>query len=100
MTEHLKEYQFKKGNPGGPGRPPEPEGSLTSILKARLDKRETADKIIELMRTGNMKAIEVILDRLDGKVTQNINQNVNVSEVKETRQKLDELIENKKNIKV
>lgn len=80
---------FKKGHPGGPGRP---KGSisitnrLTKYLEKQIKAREPLDKsnqelktfslidliilrLIENALNGDIKAITTIFDRIDGKVS-------------------------------
>jgi len=75
-----KDHQFKVGNPGGPGRP---KGkSLTARIEEALasPSREPgkdrgqiiAEVLVHEAEIGNMKAIEMILDRVDGKVSEKI----------------------------
>lgn len=70
--EPPKESQFKPGESGNPnGRP---KGKLTEALRELCEQPENKDKIIkklhELASKGNLKAIQYILDRLDGKPKQ------------------------------
>lgn len=59
-----KHSQFKKGNPGGPGRPKGP--TLSSILKGKLSKRDgrrlkaIAERMVQDAVKGDLKAIALI----------------------------------------
>lgn len=53
----------QSGNPKG--RTPD---SVTTLLKEK-DKQAVADKLYQLALDGDMKAIDVFLDRTEGKVT-------------------------------
>lgn len=75
-----KDKQFQKGNPGGPGRPP--GVSITAIAKRMLAEAspETRKQIAENIAAqwlakaaeGSPKHLEILLDRTEGKVTQPI----------------------------
>lgn len=83
-AEHLKKYQFKKGNPGGPGRPPKLFGQayerrLLEVLKDDPKKRtrlqiladSLVDDTIRQILAGRGHAVianvKEIADRVDGK---------------------------------
>lgn len=55
MGKPPKEFQFKKGNPGGPGRPP---GTLSKSLK-RLTQEEFSE-IAEMVIRGDISDLEII----------------------------------------
>lgn len=77
--------QFKEGHPGGPGRPPKKQG-IDYMLEQELDKphgklpdgsiitkrqmlaKVLADKALD----GNLKAIEILSNRVEGKPMQKI----------------------------
>lgn len=85
-----EETQFKKGNPGGPGRPPK-EHCLTDLLKEALDqeyndtgktkKQMVIDKMYELAISGDPIILKYFFDRIDGKPLQTIEANVTRPEV-------------------
>ncbi len=57
----------QSGNPAG-----RPKHSVTTLLK-NTDKKTTkkiADKLTELAEEGDLKAIDMFIDRTDGKVTE------------------------------
>ncbi len=66
--------QFRPGHSGNPeGRPKGP--SLLAALKHRLEANpEEVDQIVMVLvsmaRAGDLKAVEIVADRLDGKPTQ------------------------------
>jgi len=64
---------FKKGDPNinRQGRPREGT-TLTDILKEKLDKDDFIKRLIDLAKSGNTKAIEMIYDRIDGKQKEQI----------------------------
>ena len=84
-TERLKEIGFKQGHPkyGGIQKG---QKHLKTLIEAGLKRKtivaETGkkvsadtliiDKLIELGTQGNLKAIEMIIDRIDGKVRNEI----------------------------
>ena len=58
---------FKPGQSGNPnGRP---KSSVTALLKATpdVDKKIIADKLTEIAKKGDLKAIDMFIDRTDGK---------------------------------
>ena len=59
---------FKKGDPriNRKGRP-RSGATLTDLLKEKLDKEKFIERLIELANSGNMKALEMIYERIDGK---------------------------------
>jgi uncharacterized protein YyaL (SSP411 family) len=70
---------FKKGNPGGPGRPKLPD--LKEILAKVLSKeneegKSEAEQILEALKrqakAGNVKASQLLLDRGYGKVKESL----------------------------
>lgn len=71
--QHLKKHQWKKGQSGHPqGRPPK-NLSLVSLIKERLenypeDAKSIALAVISLAKGKDMRAIEELLNRIDGKV--------------------------------
>ena len=61
---------FKPGQSGNPkGRP---KNSVTALLKAKpdADKVAIATKLTNLAKEGDLKAIDMFIDRTDGKVIQ------------------------------
>ena len=63
----------KRWQPGQSGNPNgRPKNSETTLLKnkSHKDKREIADKLTNLAKDGDLKAIDMFIDRTDGKVIQ------------------------------
>jgi hypothetical protein len=79
---------FKKGTTGNPkGRPkklPDIDTLLADVLGSEDDDKSEAKAVIKSLLTqakkGNVRAIEVLLDRAYGKAKQTVDQNVNVKE--------------------
>lgn len=73
--QHLKKHQWKRGQSGHPqGRPPK-NLSLVSLIKERLenypeDAKTIALAVISLAKGKDMRAIEELLNRIDGKVAE------------------------------
>ena len=73
--EHLIKHQWKKGQSGNPkGRPINPL-SLTALLNKKLsenpkDAEAIVNALIALGRRGEMRAIEMSFERVDGKVAE------------------------------
>lgn len=81
----LKPFEFKEGNPGGPGRAPgttilrtslkkilayqiDIENPLTKDLEKITVNEAIALKLVKRALEGNLRAIEMIFDRVDGKI--------------------------------
>jgi hypothetical protein len=70
---------FKKGNPGGPGRPklPDLKEIMAKVLGAQTaEGRTEAEEIINALKrqakAGNVKASQLLLDRGFGKVKESL----------------------------
>lgn len=70
---------FKKGNPGGPGRPklPDLKEILAKVLGKENEEGKTeAEQILEALKkqakAGNVKASQLLLDRGFGKVKESL----------------------------
>ena len=84
-TEDIQKYKFKPGQSGNPKGKPKGALSLTTILRNRLEANENAKaiKTIERLLTISesvddrvaLQAIDAIMDRIDGKARQTIDQN-------------------------
>ncbi len=63
--------RFAKGNPGGPGNPfARHVGQLRSALLEAVtaeDMRVVASKLVELAKSGDVRAIKELLDRVLGR---------------------------------
>lgn len=81
-ADHLDNYKWKKGESGNPLGKRKGEVNLTSRLKKQLMKDlgksggTQADAVLAALiseaRSGNIHAINMILDRVEGKVTDQI----------------------------
>jgi len=69
--------QFKKGNPGGPGRPKRSaeEKYLQAVVRSmpQKDWKEILEKVKTLAMRGERWAVEFYADRLMGKPAQPVN---------------------------
>jgi len=79
LPEALKQNQWKKGQSGNPkGRPIGSTCSITSELKKLLLEKdgerikELAKKWFEMARNGDTTALKELLDRVEGKVLQKV----------------------------
>jgi len=63
---------WKPGQSGNPAGRPKKGETLTDILNERLDKEAFVNKVIELAQSGDRKAIELIWERVEGKVPDKI----------------------------
>lgn len=75
QPKHVPGKPFAKGDLriNRKGRPP--RKSLTAFLEQALTddaRKKVAKKIVELMKKGDVRAIEFAFDRVDGKVPQRI----------------------------
>lgn len=77
-----KKHQFKKGNPGGPGRP-KGDLSIVAALRRTLDQERPelkgkkiadaiAERLVRMALEGDFKAIKELIDRFDGPIKQEI----------------------------
>jgi len=83
-ADHLEPYKWKKGESGNPLGRPKGEVNLSMRLRKQLlealpDCKTDAVKadlvilaLVEEARSGNIQAIQMILDRLEGKVTDKV----------------------------
>ena len=78
---HGEGGRFARGGGGGPGRP-KGSVSVTTTLrhvmeeKADYSAEKVAEAALKLAIGGDMRAIEYITDRIDGKVTQRVDMNI------------------------
>src|SRR3954464_8407398 len=56
--------RFGKGNPGGPGRPRTIDRAAALDLRAAEAAPDLIDVALEQAKGGNLKAIEMLLDRI------------------------------------
>lgn len=71
---------FKKGNPGGPGRPhklPQLDALMAEIMGEEKDGITVAKSILSKLKqkavAGDLRASEILLDRAYGKAKQELN---------------------------
>lgn len=81
--DHLKEYQFKKGQSGNPNGRPKGSRSIPDMLMKIGDEQGTKDgqysklevvlrRVFEYALEGKSWAVEFIADRTEGKVRQEL----------------------------
>ena len=84
--DDIKEHEFKKGQSGNPNGRPKGSRNLTTILREMLEEEIEVNvdgvktkkqfqevivrKLLQKANEGNLKAIEQILDRMEGKPVQ------------------------------
>ena len=70
--EHLQPYQFQPGQSGNPaGRPR--SASIAAEIRRQMDEATTATlvrSIIKRALAGDMKAVQILLERVDGRTHQ------------------------------
>jgi hypothetical protein len=77
-TAHLRPYQWKPGQSGNPAGRPKGAVSIVRLMRNVLEEngeeaaRKIALAIIEKAKAGDPKCAEIVLDRIDGKVTQGL----------------------------
>jgi hypothetical protein len=74
MSKEKNLKPFEKGTSGNPGGRPKWK-QVTEIMKTETNQEKLAvivDKVFDLALEGNMRAIEFIADRLEGKVSQRV----------------------------
>lgn len=78
MTERDEKGRFIKGESGNPGGRPSGELSITALIDNAVTPQDWAfifNKLLSMARRGNLKAIEMLMDRRFGKAVQAIDQN-------------------------
>jgi hypothetical protein len=83
--ENILPHKFKKGQSGNPAGRPKEALSLTTILRKRLEENDnakaikTVDRLLKISESVDdktaLQAIDSIIDRIDGKSKQTIEQN-------------------------
>ena len=66
------EKTWKPGQSGNPNGAPKKENSITHILAQKLDKDAFTEKLIELALTGDIRAIQMVYERMDGKMKEEL----------------------------
>jgi hypothetical protein len=92
-AEHLKKYQFRKGQSGNPDGRPVGSKNLSAILKCIINKHYIAKcifedkeecrqlgewlclRLVEKGFAGDINALKMIFERMEGKIPENINFN-------------------------
>lgn len=59
---------WKPGQSGNKKGGPKKEYSLTHILRSNLDKKALMEKLVELADKGDIRALQMIYERIEGKV--------------------------------
>lgn len=67
-----KPWQFQPGQSGNPNGRPKKGTAITDVLREMLEanpdiKRKLSNKLLELALEGDLAAINILLDRLEGK---------------------------------
>lgn len=97
-------HLFKKGQSGNPAGKPVGAKHLTTLLREAMirianDKGETADiamvkKLLSLATEGDLRAMELVWDRAEGKATQHVETTIKAVPVNdEQREKLESLLD-------
>ena len=74
MSKEKNLKPFEKGVSGNPGGRPHWK-QVTELMKTETNQEKLAvmvDKVFDLALEGNMRAVEFIADRLEGKVSQRV----------------------------
>jgi hypothetical protein len=75
MTERGPDGKFVKGKSGNPGGRPKSDLSITALIDAAATEADWLfifEKLVRMARRGNLKAMEMLMDRRFGKPTQHI----------------------------
>ena len=88
--DNIKDHKFKKGVSGNPkGRPkklPDLDKLLADVLGDEDDDKSEAKAVLRALliqaKKGNVRAIEVMLERAYGKPKQTVDQNINIGDFK------------------
>ena len=76
--------RFPKGVSGNPTGRPLGARSLTAMLRHRIEEyperaQEMLDNLINMARAGDLRAVEIIMDRLEGKALQQMDTEVRIT---------------------
>ena len=58
--------RFLPGNSASPGRPPKGQ-ALTDVLKNKVNAEDLAEKLLQMVHTGDLGALKYVYDRIDGR---------------------------------
>ena len=84
MSKEKNLKPFEKGVSGNPGGRPHWK-QVTELMKTETNQEKLAvmvDKVFDLALEGNMRAVEFIADRLEGKVAQRVEVSTNDQPIK------------------
>jgi hypothetical protein len=84
MSKEKNLKPFEKGVSGNPGGRPHWK-QVTELMKTETNQEKLAvivDKVFDLALEGNMRAVEFIADRLEGKVAQRVEVTTNDQPIK------------------
>jgi len=84
MSKEKNLKPFEKGVSGNPGGRPHWK-KVTELMKTETNQEKLAvmvDKVFDLALEGNMRAVEFIADRLEGKVAQRVEVSTNDQPIK------------------
>ena len=80
---NIKDYGFKPGQSGNPAGLPKGTRWMKTRLRELLEQGGLGDKVLDALinkaKDGDVQAIREILDRIDGKVAQEVEQKTEVS---------------------
>lgn len=101
--EAVPKTAFKPGQSGNPrGRPPKGY-ALADLLNDELDRLDQRKKVVRTLITaavnGDMQAVKIIFDRIDGKARETIDLNATAANPDATRMIIEAALAESKNVK-